>query len=294
MRRFRIVALLLILSLLLIPVTALAGEKGSITYVALGDSVAYGVGASVYSDYSSDYPYYLLVTGAPPPRYGYTDRFYEHLEKVQETVYYTNVSFPGVTSSSLLDGLREPFSVVQGAVYAASNEEDIITISVGGNDVLRPIIDFVEADPFIRLAPGYFEGILMMDPLDWPVEFQLLFAELNANANGFGPNWADIIQDIRQEKGSNADIYVNTVYNPFPVGTPLNTFTDLFLDRINTPIRLYSALYDYKVVDVYKAFNKMGNRNKPFVHGLDDMNVALHPTDSGYKTIARIHKSLLH
>lgn len=284
MKKFRIVALLLILSLLLMPGTALAGEREGVKYAALGDSIAFGIGATQQTAYPASY----IVRG----EYGYTDMFNKHLSRVYGEGVYMNVSLPGVTSSQLLDSLVTPTNAVYAVTNVAVADADILTISIGGNDILHPIIEFIGTYPQY-LAPGVLEGILATPMAIWPTELQLLVAELGANSTQFGSYWMAIMTDIRITRGSTADIYVNTVYNPFPADSPLYDFTRGFIAGINTPIRALDMVYGYKVVDVENTFDEYHNKAKPLVHDLTDMTVALHPTDRGYKTIYKMHKVLM-
>jgi lysophospholipase L1-like esterase len=268
------------------PGAALAEEREGVQYAALGDSIAYGIGASEFSSYESSYI-------APPGMNGYTDMFNKHLSRAYGEVTYANVSLPGVTSAQMKDSLVTPTTAFDFATNAAVTNADILTISIGGNDILQPIKAFIGSNQGY-LVPGVLERILAMDMATWPIELQVLAAELGANSTQFGPHWMAIMTDIRATKGSTADIYVNTVYNPFPADSPLYDFAKVFIAGINTPIRALDMQYGYKVVDVGSAFDEYHNKVKPLVHDLTDMTVALHPTDRGYKTIYKMHKNLLH
>jgi lysophospholipase L1-like esterase len=81
-------------------------------YTALGDSIAFGVGATGY--------------------YGYVNDFRDYLNTVYGTVNLTNKGVPGATSTDLLTLLTSD-SLTRTAVKNAQ----VLTISIGGNNLLR-------------------------------------------------------------------------------------------------------------------------------------------------------------
>lgn len=82
------------------------------TYTALGDSIAFGSGAT--------------------NRYGYVYRFYDYLRVRVGNVKLKNLSFLGRTSSGLLKQLQTNIETWHAVKYAK-----IITISIGGNNLLK-------------------------------------------------------------------------------------------------------------------------------------------------------------
>ncbi len=287
MKKFRIIALLLILSLLLLPGSAFAGEREGVRNTALGDSVAYGVGASKMSSYESSY-------AVPLGMNGYTDMFNKHMTEMYGVGIYANVSLPGLTSAQLKDSLVTPTNAFDFAINTAVTDADILTVSIGGNDIMQPIIAFIETYPQY-LAPGTLEEILAMPMATWPTELQLLVVELGVNSVQFGSNWMAMMSDLRMARGLTADVYVNNLYNPFLGDEVLYAFAEPFISSINAIIEnpITIGMYGYQVVDVKGAFDKIGDKNKALVHDMTDLSVALHPTDRGYKTICRLHKKLL-
>lgn len=94
-------------------------------YLALGDSVAFGVGAS------------------PPTERGYAGVFYNDLKKLQPQLSYKNLAIPGETSDSFirksgniksqLDRTLDALDTAQQAGKRVSP----ITLTIGGNDMLN-------------------------------------------------------------------------------------------------------------------------------------------------------------
>src|SRR3989442_11322343 len=113
---------------LLAPAPSTTGAQQAPVYLALGDSLAFGVGAS------------------NPSTTGYVGRVYETLkksERYQATgLELANRSVPGAKSTDLLapggqlDSAVNLISQRQQDASPAANEVEIITIDIGGNDLL--------------------------------------------------------------------------------------------------------------------------------------------------------------
>ena len=114
-------ALLLMLAFLLAfaPMSALAGsgEKPTVNYVALGDSLAKG------------------TLNSNQPSEGYVGNIVNDLESRGYDVNLTNKGENGYTTAHVLSGLTE--------VSAELASADLITISVGANDVLADLLGLI-------------------------------------------------------------------------------------------------------------------------------------------------------
>ncbi|MBV1756479.1 MAG: SGNH/GDSL hydrolase family protein [Dethiosulfatibacter sp.] len=294
-KKFKTFIALTMVIMLLFSITAFATAKQGITYTALGDSIAYGTGAT--------------------DGIGYTDMFNAHLERKFGDGMYINLSADGVTSGGLLYALSYPGDPlgVQAAVYGA----DVITISIGGNDLLGPFQ--VALNGFIAQfysIPGgggaiNFEAF-MSDFAKWEMDqstqpgFTAMLASLYSDwpdlVQNFAVNWARII-DIIEDLNPDADIYVNTVFNPLKFSPALYEFADQAIQGLNIPIMSLAPVYGYKVVDVYSKFSSYNNPKKLAVGDLSTLAVykypgyngpvPLHPTDMGYKFIFNMHKDLM-
>lgn len=304
MKRFKVVLSILLILIMSIASPAFAATKQGVTYTRLGDSIAVGLGAT--------------------NSIGYTCMFNAKLNQIYgKGVYNYGLDFAesGRTSGQLLDKIQLP-TVAQG--IAAS---DFITISIGANDLLNPFMEEFSSLIFTYYFDYSTGGIdfdqLMMDLAGWQANpydpaythFNLFLAGLavpfSAAVETFGKeNWPAIIGGVRtinDNGGKYADIYVNTVYNPFVNIPILHDAIDPFIQGLNYAIEGYAGSVDYKVVDVYSAFEAYGNPKKLAVGDLSNLvqylisqptdppivPLPLHPTDLGYKFIFNMHKGLM-
>lgn len=296
MKKFRTALSIVMAILLLMTSTVLAAPKEGIVYTALGDSIAFGTGGT--------------------DGIGYTDYFNDHLSKVYGEGNYLKLAQNGLTSSDLLGSLLGPTDPY--GVQAAVADSDLITISIGGNDLLGPFLEgFIGLvfDHYYSYPAGIDIESLMADLEGWQADpmnsdyqhFNALLYSLSTTAfpagvSGFSANWP---QTIARVKALNPDaaVYVNTVYNPFVNIPLLHDFADPFIQGLNAPIIGCAEMYGYKVVDVYSEFEEYGNPVKLAVGDLSNLAeffvdpntvpVPLHPTDMGYKFICNMHKDLM-
>lgn len=223
-------------------------------YTALGNSIAFGVGAS------------FKVNDPQNHGYGYVNYFSDFLSKIFRCVNLINLSNPGDTNTNLLQKLQTK------EFKEAIKKADLITISIGGNDLLNCILQ----------PASNFPACL-----------------LNAVAT-FAQNWSLIMHEIRKGIKSQAEILVMTIYNPFIGGTPLFMLAEPFLQGINDVIKENRNSFHYSVVDVHADFlGQYTNTTQPKVciwthtceNPLPPTNLPNpHPTDCGHLEIARLHE----
>ncbi|MGG1679473.1 GDSL-type esterase/lipase family protein [Neobacillus sp. NRS-1170] len=216
-------------------------------YTALGNSIAFGVGAS-------------FGVGALK-NYGYVNYFRDFLATLFPCVNLINSAQPGFSSSDLLQQLQHNDPVTRQAVKKA----DLITISIGGGDLLDCL----------------------------PKPRTEIPACLSNAVAAFAQNWPLIMKEIRKSIQSNAEILVMTVYNPFIGGTPFFMLAEPFIQEINDVIIANRFTFHYKVVDVHADFlGQFTNTTQPKVciwtHSCPSLDP--HPTDAGHLEIARLHE----
>jgi lysophospholipase L1-like esterase len=266
MKKCRVIAIVLVLSLLIAPTSAFATQKEGYIYTALGDSIAAGVGG----------------TGG----IGYTDLFNEHLTRIYGEGIFNDYAMSGLTTLQLNDVIN----MYPGDIVTS----DKITISIGGNDILGPVIYFVGMNPQY-LDPDILMAELMKDPGSWDPALQAVNGQLSYALLLFDGLWEMNIATIRG-MNNGAQIFVNTLYNPFKDNQVLYEYADPFITAINASIISKADIYGYEVVDVYTKVNKYNNPKKLLIHNIPSLNpldAYLHPTDYGYKMIYNLHKKIL-
>ena len=268
--RWLVILIIVSVSILFVPVTA-AAEKHNVNFVALGDSNAFGLSA-FHNPYNRD-----LTT-----LNGYNDQFAASLG-VYGTKNYENFAWPGDKTSDLLNKLYDETTAM------AVGQADIITVGIGGNNLLGPSIAAITGlwgvDP--SEYPGDLDGRNMIsalaeaivleyaadtlyDPMD---DFMRLMdpsdpagkafqAALTQGMIDFHVEWPVIAQKIR---GLNprAELYVNTVHNPIQIDNPndlgdplvpLYLQMESLIGSFNRTIESYSRMYRYQIVDVKTVF----------------------------------------
>ncbi|SMQ78118.1 Lysophospholipase L1 [Bacillus sp. OV166] len=218
-------------------------------YTALGNSIAFGEGAS------------FNVNDTEQHGYGYVYYFRDFLETIFPCVKLINLAEPGFTRSDLLHQLQTDMDARE-----AVKKADLITISIGGGDLLDCIFPSPSPD--------------------------LVACLQNALAN-FARNCPLIMKEIRRSIRSHAEIFVMTVYNPFIGGTPFFNTAEPFIQGINAVIKANGSTFHYNVVDVHEDFlGQFTNTTQPKVCIWTHSCLALdpHPTDAGHLEIARLHE----
>ncbi|WP_110113377.1 GDSL-type esterase/lipase family protein [Bacillus sp. CGMCC 1.16541] len=128
------------ISLIIGTTTSRAEAPNNVTYIALGDSLSAGIGASEVN--------YLRTPAFVP-------QFVNYLRKTN-SVYVENHSVPGLTTSGLYSFLTQNQGI-QNKLKTAN----IISISIGGNDFLREIrsSEQVEVDDFKQRAETIYDDV---------------------------------------------------------------------------------------------------------------------------------------
>lgn len=248
------------------PVSAITPDE---LYVALGDSLAVGDGASdwdttAYVPLMADY-----FAGRP------------HADAKQ----HVNLGVRGETTSSFLGG---QLGAALDAILDPTTDTRVVTLSIGGNDVgslLNDPADACVADPFGSECQGQVAAALGTVADNYPTIIGTL-------------QWA-LAQDVGDEP-----IYVLTVFNPFGgTGTPYEGPIDVALlgmdlavdctalaNPVNTGLNDIIACTSLALgaipVDGYGA---IGDNALTLTHiGEGDFNS--HPNDEGYAAIAKAHR----
>jgi lysophospholipase L1-like esterase len=227
-------------------------------YLALGDSVAAGVGAQ------------------PPATEGYVPELHDLLaanvpcgdgQALGCRLGLLNLAVPGATTETLIDDqLPAALSVIRQRRATATPIDDVrlITLDIGGNDAFGPILQACSTDP---QSPGCATRISTV---------------LGAVAT----NFETIMSDLREAAGPDTTIAVMTYYNPLPACflSAQTSLANLVLEGggpvptgLNDIIRGRAAAHDTVVAEtgpVIDANDLVGGRD------------CLHPNTSGHDNIA--------
>ena len=246
-------------------------------YVAFGDSIAAGYGLSGYSPQQTTVPadsYQSLVAG-----FLKTDS--------------CNYAVTGDDSDACIRLLDS------GVADADLAGADIISLSIGSNDLLLPfiqiVLDYFEIDPDTISPDDFASGFHMpqltpSEIINYYKQLQTLMEELadhellHAKAADFAGRLSVILATLHQ-KAPEAEIYVTNIYNPFYFVPVLKDLSQQYIDEINQAFSPDSP--DYTLADVSTPFRQ---EELTTVHlDISDpsaLNVDPHPTVKGHKVIA--------
>lgn len=193
-------------------------EPFHIDYVSLGDSIATGT-----------------TTPVTPSTDPYTDQFEAYLKEA-------NPDTPVVRSTFETDGDRTNELLAKlmtdTAVRDAVRSADIITVSIGGNNLMQACkiaentYDFFNPD-IAAAEQGYADFVLQ---------------------------WGAIMAEIRS-LNADADVIAMTLYNPYNIqDAGMHAFVDGYLFRqdgsgMNDLISRLAPTYDYHVADAFTSFD---------------------------------------
>jgi lysophospholipase L1-like esterase len=249
------------------PVAGRPTPHTSPTYLALGDSLAFG-----YSEAKFD----SLLPEEPASAYdtGYVDDFGKLLGLFEPGVQTVNDGCPGETTESFIKGpceyglhypLHHPYSGSQLAdalSYLMSHPGAVtpITIDIGANDAL-----------------GVIEGVCKLEAKCIQEQAPALFVHV-------GTNLALILGQLRAAAPT-AQIIVLGLYNPF--GESIGG-GDALTAKLNEVMAADAAGVGARFADPLPVFNPPGALEQPTLCTLTNICTPLkdiHPTDLGYAVL---------
>jgi acyl-CoA thioesterase-1 len=255
-------SLLLLLALLLLGVAWTGGAgaaPGSPLYLALGDSLAAGVGAS------------------EPAQTGYVGLVFDVLRTELTSPYresglaLLNLGDPGETTTLMLaaggqmdKALAEIESRRDDGI--AGNEVAVITIDIGAND-------------FIPLVQG--DSPCLPNPLADACQE----AAVSALAT-FEFNFTDIMHRLRAAAGPDVEIVALGLYNPLSgTGGPFDAVGDTAVGLFNNTVSVVVGASDIQagLADVFPLFQGRGSE---LTH-IAELPPDVHPNDSGHYLMAQ-------
>ncbi len=284
MKKFLSLLTALILLLGLLPSAVLAEDAAEQPqYLALGDSITTGLQAD--GTHLTDDCFVSIVA----ENGGYA---------------FTNAGI----NTNYATGILAQFA--DGSLDEALAEADLITITIGGNDMklllYHMIAETYTAMTGLPIDPefGVQEGIVSGDPM---VRMMLLLAAgtvlpgfsdnpmFDATLEAFLENFAQVLDHIHTVN-PDADVIVCTQYNPYyrftqPTSLVLKDGFEAGILKLNQAILDYAEEGDYLIADVYTAFatseENLSNADETV------MQLDFHPNAAGHAVIAECIQSVI-
>lgn len=249
-------------------------KEATISYAALGDSIA--VGLQPNGEKLSDGCYTEIVKNYV-------------IKEAEKPVELKNYAISGQTTAQLLEQLnKEDIS-----------NNDIITVSIGSNDVLYPCYQIIKSvmGETDSLEKEILNTVLSARSKDKEAiaKIQQLtdaFKDndiMNQAINEFEHNYGEILKMLR-DKNPNAKIVVTNIYNPFDFvskfglkGFVVNT--NAIMDKLNSIINNIAEKNDCMVADVSGLGKNTSYLN--ITLSMSDLQIDPHPNQAGHKKIAK-------
>ena len=240
---------------LAVAATCEGGGDTKALYIALGDSLSEGAGAS------------------DPRETAFVPLVHESLGEGYELL---NLGHSGDTSQQLLnhghldDAVAE--IVARNGDDDADNDVGLVTLEIGGNDLLRLYFSLV-----VTGACADVETSITKPECTEPLRSAL---------DAFEPNLVATLEGL-QEADPSLRILLLTLYNPFSHEEGTADVGDLslegmadtpFPEGLNDIVRRQADEHDVTVADVYPSFQ---GRSEELISGDQ-----IHPNDEGYRVMA--------
>jgi lysophospholipase L1-like esterase len=250
---------LLVLPLALLAACGSSADTPPLTgpYLALGDSLSEGVGAS------------------DPEATSFVALVHRDLGADIELM---NLGVAGDTSQDLVDTqLQRAVDEIarRNGDADPANDISVVTLEIGGNDLLDVFFDMV----LPGICPNVEVGLETPECVD----------ELRSALAAYQPNLSLILQRLRAA-GPDVPIYLLTLYNPFSGGSPeIDELVELalegrpgspFPEGMNDIVRSEAGAHDARLVDVYPSFE---GKAREYIS-----SDAIHPNDTGYAVMSEV------
>ena len=226
--KFKVVFIIIIgITLLAFPIAMQA--RGEVSNKMLDKYVAIGDEISIEASNDYDIAYVSLIK--------------DFLYALNDNLDYSNLSKEGITSSELLNIIDDNKEKIK--------DSDLITISIGGNNILNAVLENLRVDESIlkNCDEEKFDSIISEY-----LNSEEIKTEILNEVNKFSKDFPNIIKKIKK-LAPEAEIYVNTVYNPINKKCNIYDFFDEQINLINDLIVKNNSNYDYKIVDCYHILN---------------------------------------
>ena len=275
-KSLNILIIFILLIIYICPIITFANSNFT-TYVALGDSIAYGYGLA--NRETESYPNMIRE------KYNISESNFQ------------NLSIPGMTCTEFYQKIQE-----EDYTNVISNA-DLLTISIGSNELLGLVTKAVsevtgvpeDSANFVEEAQNVFLNANMLEKLNMLTEIYNMFTseemklQIEASINAYKDSWTKSIQYIKQ---INPDITIvaTEFYNPYyeiSLGSyDLGGFVDENIQKLNEIlINSSNSETEYKIAKIYDAFNITDPRLTNVNISLSNLNVDPHPNALGHEVI---------
>ena len=228
-----------------------SGDSVSTTvhYVALGDSIACGYGME------------------NPEKDSYVGIVHQHLKEKYDCVIVSNLGCNGQKSEELLDILINPENDNYRKYRASIKYADIITLSIGSNDLLKLIKLKLNIEEIVEEGGEKYEKA----------------------CREFAENFPKIITVIR-DINPDVEIYANNVYNPakgIPYLASIYQVAEYYICMLN------EAFFEderYHLVDIKKGFDGQDKSmvKMSLMETFGSGEIDPHPSEEGHKLIGEL------
>lgn len=234
----------------------------------LGDSIATGYGLEGYKNGKENCSSYANTLA---------DQYDKELAGKCETSM-KNSAIDGQTSAELLKGLND------GIYDEDLKNSDAVIISIGGNDLLTVLWEFIVNDLHINFNDSYADNQQSDFDITKIIEsITSLGARIDKNLESFDSNLTEIAKYIKEK--TNGTLIIQTLYNPFDQFNQeqVKEFISDKIKTLNSYIELHKNDADsqYIVADVYSQFYGKGNE----LTRIKSMDI--HPNQQGHDVIAQ-------
>lgn len=231
--------------------------------LVLGDSISTGYGLEGYNSGNA---------------MGYSQRIKKAFNISDEN--YLNEAVDGYTSKNLLDFIKEAENKDIFSHY------DTIFITTGGNDILNRVLsemqnisDYIPTDLGNDVKSALNSIKTSADKIYTELDKDDVRKGFQQETDQFIKNYNDIIAKLK-ELCPNANIYVQTIYNPFSgvVGLEnVSNYCDTYLEQMNDVIRKTTNI---NCIDVSQAFKGRG------MLYTNILSMDIHPNSQGHYKIS--------
>jgi len=268
-----------------LPVNANAAESASNNkesiYVALGDSVPAGYALSDPSACCVQQFSDLMTESGYP-----------------NSVY--NYAVSGITTGELLTSLQNMQTDNPEGLNNLQNAS-VITVNIGGNNMLGPLIEAVNANlsqKFIELGITDIASATQQQLITIGLSLYNLklsddqLGQIEQGVADFATDFPQIIKWLKNNAPC-ANIIVNTIYNPIPSQLGLYKTSETLLSQMNQLVTSDAENRGYSVVDIYSAFKEEQTKGTQILnlnlgqYKSSPVSVDIHPNIAGHDLIAK-------